>query len=127
MREAVAFSRIARNAGANDIFPGRLTLQVAGNDVIEIELSAVENVAAVLAGIFIPLENIVPRKFDFLFRQTVKEEKHDHPGNANSQGNGLHHLRLGIQLRKIPPAFVVVGQKVVTFIRVNDLRLALIQ
>ena len=41
--------------------------------MVNIEMAAIEKIAAVLACIVIPLKDIVSRKFDLLFRKTVEE------------------------------------------------------
>src|SRR5579884_2288169 len=62
VREPVAFARIARDARADDVFPRGRAAFVAWHDVVEVEFFAVENFAAVLAGVFVALKNIVPRE-----------------------------------------------------------------
>ena len=45
-RKPVAFARIARNAGANHVFPSRRPAPVAWHDVIQIKLAPIEELAA---------------------------------------------------------------------------------
>lgn len=73
MRKAVAFACVARDAGADDIFPGGLPTAVAGEDMVNIEMTAIKGVTAVLACVFIPLKDIVSCEFDFFFGKPVKE------------------------------------------------------
>jgi len=56
--------------------------------VIEIQVAAFENIAAILAGVLIALENIVPRKLELLFGDMVVYQQEDHPGNAQPQRYG---------------------------------------
>ena len=71
-RRAVAFERIALDAGADDVFPGGRAAAVARDDVIEIQVFAIANAATILAGVLIALKNVVPGEFDFLLREAVK-------------------------------------------------------
>jgi hypothetical protein len=66
VREAVALTRVARDAGADHVFPGRQATFVARQDVIEIQLLALESFSAVLAGIVVAFKDVVPGEFHFL-------------------------------------------------------------
>ena len=56
---------------------------VARQDVIEIQFAAIKNVAAILAGVLVALENVVAREFHFLLRQTIEEQEHDDARDAD--------------------------------------------
>jgi len=120
-RKPVAFARIARDARANHIFPGRRPAPVARDNVIQIKFAAIEEVAAVLAGVLVSLEYVVPGEFYFLLRKAIEHQQHDHPRDLDSEGNGRNHLMLGRVRRQIPPAFEIVSRKVVRVVRRNDL------
>ena len=64
--------------------------------MIDIEMTAVENSGAVLAGILVPLKDIVPGELDLFFGQAVEDAEHDDSGHADSQGYGLEHTGLGM-------------------------------
>ena len=81
--------------------------------MIEIQFAAIENIAAVLTGIFIALENIVPRKLHFLLRQAIEEQQDDHTRHANLPRNGRDHLVLRRRPGKIEPAIEVVRKKII--------------
>src|SRR6267378_3751652 len=85
--EAVAFARVASNARANDVFPCSCASAIARHDVIKIEFTPIENLAAVLAGVFVALKNVVTRKFHFLLWKPIENEQHNHPGNTNLKRN----------------------------------------
>jgi len=121
MRELVALARITRDTRADDVFPSRHAATLTGDDVIEIQIVAVKNFAAVLAGIFVTLENIVPREFDLFLRQAIKQEQHNHARNADFEGNGMHHLRFRFALGKVAPASKVVSEKVVCSVSRDNL------
>jgi hypothetical protein len=53
--------------------------------VIQIEIFAVERAAAVLARVLVPLEDVVPGKFDFLFRKPVEYDQQNHARDANAK------------------------------------------
>ena len=55
--------------------------------MVEIQILPFKMVTAILAGISIALENVVAREFDFLLREPVKDEQHDHSRDANLKGN----------------------------------------
>ena len=73
MRQSIALARVTRNAGANHVFPSRQAAAIARHHVIEIQIAAIENMAAILAGVFVALENVVPGKLHFLLRQPIEE------------------------------------------------------
>ena len=113
----IAFDRVTRNAGANDIFPRRHPAAIARDHVIEIQIVAIKSLAAVLTGVLVALEHVVPGELHFLLRQPIKEQEHDHAGHADPPGNRLHELVVGRIGRKIAPAFEIVGQEVVGVVR----------
>ena len=55
---------------------------VAGDDVVEIEFPAVEVLGAILAGVLVALENVVPGELHFLVRQPVEKQEHDRLATA---------------------------------------------
>ena len=59
-RKPVAFARIARNTRANHVFPSRRPAPVARHDMIQIKLTPIEEVAAVLAGVLVPQVDVLP-------------------------------------------------------------------
>ena len=120
-RKPVAFARIARDARANHIFPGRRPAPVARDNVIQIKFAAIEEVAAVLAGVLVSLEYVVPGEFYFLLWKAIEHQQHDHPRDLDPERNGRDHFMLGRVRRQIPPAFEIVSRKVVRVVRRNDL------
>jgi len=63
--------------------------------VIQIELAAIEQLAAVLAGVLVTLEYVVPGEFYFFLREPIEYEQHDHPRDANLERNGRDHFIVG--------------------------------
>ena len=85
VRKFVPFARVAGDAGADNILPSGLAPAVAREDVIDIEVRAVEECSAVLAGVLVALEDVVSCVLDLLFRQAVEEAKNDDARNADPQ------------------------------------------
>ena len=85
LRRMVGLARVAGDAGADNIFPGRGAATIARDDVVEVQIFAIENLAAILAGVVIALENIMTCEFDFLLGQAVKNHEQNDAGNANSE------------------------------------------
>ena len=77
VREPITFARIARDARTNDVLPRRQAAFIAGQNVIEIQLLALEHFSAVLTGVVVAFKDIVPGKLHFLLRQPIKKEEHD--------------------------------------------------
>jgi hypothetical protein len=89
--------------------------------VIEVQILAFKYLAAVLAGIAVPLENVVPREFDLLFRQTVEHQQQDDARHPNLEGNGGDGFRMGLLLGEIAPLMEAESLKSAFGIRKNDL------
>jgi hypothetical protein len=90
--------------------------------VVQVQVLPVKNLVAILAGVLVPLVNVVTRELHLLARDAVEKEQYDHLRHPNFQGDGADHLLGGLALGEVPPAREVVGQKVPTF-RVHYLSL----
>src|SRR5262245_57621191 len=84
-RRAVGLARVAAHAGANDVFPRCWAAAVAGNDVVEVQVLALEDVATILAGVAVALENVVPRELHFLLRQAIENDEQDDARNPDAE------------------------------------------
>ena len=82
-RKPIALARIAGDARAHNIFPRRGPAPVAGHDMIQIKFAAIEELAAVLAGVLISLKHVVSGEFYFLLRKPIEHKQHDHPRDPN--------------------------------------------
>ena len=125
-RRTVALAAIARHAGADDIFPGSFATTITRDDVIEIEVLAVELVATILAGVVITLEDVVTGKFYFLLRHAIKEKKKNDLGHANLEGHGADDIGAFITSRKTEPLIEGHGLEC-TATGLNDLCMALVE
>src|SRR6266581_640028 len=68
LRQPIAFACIARDARANHIFPCSRSASFTRHDMIKIQVVALEDLATVLAGVLVALENVVTSELHFLFR-----------------------------------------------------------
>src|SRR6185295_5794586 len=82
---AIGFLGITLDAGADNVFPCRRPTTVARDDVIEIQVFAVEFYAAILASVLVALENVVAREFDLFLGQAVEERQQNHSRHANAE------------------------------------------
>ena len=119
-REPVALSRIAGDARANNVFPRGVTTAITGHNVIEIEFAAIEKLAAVLAGVLVALEYIVPGKFHFLLWKPIKKQKHNHPRDTNFERNRRDYFVIRSVCRQVAPAFEIVRHEIVRWIGRNN-------
>jgi len=69
---------------------------VARDDVVEVQVLPVERLAAVLAGVFVALEDVVPGELHFLARQTVEHSEHDDARHAEAERDAAHGLGVGL-------------------------------
>jgi hypothetical protein len=121
MRKAIPFSGITRDAGANDILPRRKPAFIAWNDVIQIQVAFIEDLAAVLTGILVALEDVVPGKLHLFPRHAVEEHEHDHARHSDLERNGVHHLLFWRLDGEVAPALEVVREEVIVPVGKDDL------
>jgi hypothetical protein len=103
LRSAVRFARVTRNARANDIFPSGRAAPIARHNMIEIEIFAIEHLAAVLAFILISFENVMPGKLHFLFRKTIEDNQQNNPWHTDLKGHRVNAFRMRLLSREIMP------------------------
>lgn len=123
-REPVAFASIAGNARADDVLPRGIPTAIARHDVIEIELAAIENMTAVLAGILIALEHVVPGKFHFLFWKPIENQKHNDPRDSNLKRDCRNEFVVRCVCGQTTPAFEIVRHEIIRPIRGNNVGVA---
>jgi len=109
LRRAVGLLRVALDAGADDVLPSRRPATVARDDVVQIQILAVKNFAAVLAGVFVALKDVVARELDFLFGHPVIHEQQNDARHADAEGNGADGFLVRRALGKIAPFLKVEG------------------
>lgn len=80
--------------------------------MVEIQIFAVEHVAAVLAAVLISFENIVSGEFDLLLGQAVKHDQHNDARHSNAERYRADAFGVGGLLGKIVPLPEIVRLKV---------------
>lgn len=106
VRQPVRLADIARNTGADDVFPVRLPAVMTRDHVVEIQLASVKNAPAILALVFIALKDVVAGKLDFLLRKLVKGVQQNDLGHPDPIANRMHTrdiFQRWILARKIDP------------------------
>ena len=84
--------------------------------MIEIEIAAIENFSAILAGVLIPLEHVVTRKFHFLLWKPIKHQEYNHPRNADLEGDRRDQFVVRRICGQIAPTLEVVSHEVIGLI-----------
>jgi hypothetical protein len=118
----ICFAGVAGDAGAHNVFPSRRPAAITRDYVVKIEVFSIENFAAILTGVVVPLENIVPGEFDFLFGKPVEHDQQDHPWDTYLERYGVDALRMGLLLGKILPLTETEGLEGAVRCRLNHMR-----
>lgn len=71
--------------------------------MIQIQILAFKCPPAVLAGVAISFEDIMPREFDFFFGKAVKNEQDDDPRHADLERDGANEFLTGSLLGEAFP------------------------
>lgn len=103
LRSAIRLARVALDAGADNVFPGCRAAAIAGNHVIEIQILAVKNFAAILAGVLVAFENIMARELHFLFRKVIEYGEQNHARNSDAKRNRADTFRMRFLLGEFVP------------------------
>jgi len=92
--------------------------------VIQVKLTAIEQFTAVLAGVLVTFEYVMPGEFHFLLRKPIEHKQHDHARDADLERNGRNYFVVGRVRRNVPPAIEIVRQKIIRLIRGNHVRVS---
>lgn len=104
----VCLERITRDAGADDILPGCRSTSVARDDVIQIQIFAIECFVTVLAGISIAFEDVVAGEFDLLFGEAIEHEQQNDARDADLERDGVDTVVvLGFDRGEVSPLIEV--------------------
>ncbi len=125
LRRAIGLLRVAFNAGANDVFPRRRAAAVAGDDVVEIQIFPLKMFAAVLAGVFVALKNVVARELHFFLRQPVVNRQQNNSRHTDAEGNGMNRFLMRRVLREIAPLVEIKRAERAVFSTDDDVSLSL--
>ena len=60
---------------------------IPGHHVIEIQVLALKDPTAELAGVLVALDDVVAGELDLLFGKAVEHHQQDDPGNADAEGH----------------------------------------
>ena len=74
---AVAFSDVAFYAGEHEVGPGVASAFGARDDVVDGEFGFAESLAAILAGVFVALEDVSAGEADFFVEEAVEAVEQD--------------------------------------------------
>jgi len=127
LRLAVGFLRIAFDAGTNNVFPCRRPAAVARNDVVQVQILPVKHAPAILAGVLVPLKNVVARELYFLLWQPVVNKQQNDSRHADAEGNGADGFLLRRVFGNVAPFLKIEGVERAVLGVDDDLRLALKQ
>ena len=125
-RRAIGFSCVAPNARTDNVFPGRGAAMIARDDVVEIEIAPVEVLGAVLTGVAVALEDIVPGEFHFLVRQPVEEQQQDYARDSDVKRDRSDDVLAVVAVRKVAPLMEIKRLKI-TGIFDHDFRMPHVQ
>lgn len=115
LRGVIGFEGVAGNAGANDVFPRGRPAAVARDDVVQVQILAIQSLAAVLAGAVVTLENVVPGELDLLFGKAVEDDQKDDARDANPERNGVNALGVRFLFGEVLPLVEIVSLKGAVF------------
>ena len=93
--------------------------------MIQVEILAIKMSAAILAGVLVPLKDVVACELLFLARKVIKHQQHDDARNPDAKGNRGDSLSMGDALREIAPLFESVSLESTVVVTEHDLRMTL--
>lgn len=103
-RGTARLSGVAVLAATDKVFPGGFSAEVARDDVVEVEVSLIHDVATILAGIFVPGKNVLAGQLHLFLRGLAVEDKKDYGRNRYPPIDAVNELELAIRLaREIAP------------------------
>ena len=82
--------------------------------MIQIQVPPVFHLAAILASVGVPLENILAGQLDLFFGNPVKKHEDDDPGYSDPKTDGSQGILPLIVLTEFPPTVEVEGPKIIS-------------
>lgn len=95
--------------------------------MVEIEIRAVKDHAAVLAGVFVPFKDVVSSELDLFFGKSLKEAEYNNARNPDAERDCLKHQGFRIYRGKITPTRKIMRHVTARTIGGHDLRMALVE
>lgn len=92
--------------------------------MVEVQIFAFEDASAILAGVLISLENIMPGELDLFFRQSIEEYEQNHFRDAQPERNGVDTFGMRLLLREVSPLVEIKGLKGTVIHSQDDLGMA---
>jgi hypothetical protein len=92
--------------------------------MVQIQIIAIKESAAVLAGVLVPLKNVVPGKFYFLFWQPIKKQEHDHARDPNFPSNGGDDFVFRRSCGEVTPTIKIMREKIICLVGRNNVGVA---
>jgi hypothetical protein len=83
------------------------------DNVIQIQIPPIFQLPAVLAGIGVPFEDVLPGQFNLFFRNPVKKHQDNNPWNADSKADGANRILTFIVLAELLPPMEIEGPKII--------------
>jgi hypothetical protein len=83
------------------------------DNVIQIQIPPIFQLPAVLAGIGVPFEDVLPSQFNLFFRNPVKKHQYNNPWNADSKADGANRILTLIVLAELLPPMEIEGPKII--------------
>jgi len=83
------------------------------DNVIQIQIPPIFQLPAVLAGIGVPFENVLPSQFNFFLWNPVKEHQYNNSWDADSKADGANRIFAIIILAELSPPMEVEGSKII--------------
>jgi hypothetical protein len=83
------------------------------DNVIQIQIPPIFQLSAVLAGIGVPFEDVLPSQFNLFFRNPVKKHQYNNPWNSNSKADGANRILTLIVLAELLPPMEIEGPKII--------------
>jgi hypothetical protein len=81
--------------------------------MIQIQIPPVFDVATILAGVGVPLENILAGQLHLFFGNSVKKHEDNDPGNPDPEADGSQGILPLIVLTEFPPTVEVEGPEII--------------
>jgi len=95
--------------------------------VVQVQILPVKHAPAILAGVLVPLKNVVARELYFLLWQPVVNEQQNDSRHADAEGNGADGFLLRRVFGNVAPFLKIEGVERAVLGVDDDLRLALKQ
>ena len=92
--------------------------------MIEIQLVPIKNLTAILAGVFIALENIVAGKLYLLFWKSIEKQQHNHARHPNLPRNRGDDFVIGRGGGEVAPTVEVMRQEIVFVVGGNHVSMS---